>query len=60
MNSDPKDFTAKAIFQENIKALAQYLYVLRGCPEGRALDHWIEAERQLKNCLFLDPIDLSI
>jgi Zn ribbon nucleic-acid-binding protein len=34
--------------------LAFYLFVCRGCKEGRALDNWLEAETQLKECLFCD------
>jgi len=30
--------------QEEIKALAHAIWVQQGCPEGRALEHWQEAE----------------
>jgi hypothetical protein len=33
---------------EQIEALAHAIWVDRGCPEGRELDNWLEAERQLK------------
>ena len=34
--------------REQIEALAHAIWVDRGCPEGRDLDNWLEAERQLK------------
>jgi hypothetical protein len=34
--------------QEQIAALAHAIWMDRGCPEGRDLDNWLEAERQLK------------
>jgi hypothetical protein len=33
---------------EQIEALAHAIWIDRGCPEGRELDNWLEAERQLK------------
>lgn len=33
--------------REQIEALAHAIWVDRGRPEGRDLDHWLEAERQL-------------
>lgn len=33
---------------EQIAALAQAIWIDRGRPEGRELDNWLEAERQLK------------
>ncbi len=33
--------------QEQIGALANAIWMDRGCPEGRDMDHWLEAERQL-------------
>jgi len=36
----------------NIEVLAHYLYITQGRQEGRALDHWIEAEKQLSENLF--------
>jgi hypothetical protein len=34
-------------FYQNVQTLAHYLYVMRGCKEGEALDNWLEAEAQL-------------
>lgn len=34
--------------QEQIAALAHAIWMDRGCPEGRDLDNWLEAERQLR------------
>jgi hypothetical protein len=34
--------------QEQIAALAHAIWMDRGCPAGRDLDNWLEAERQLK------------
>ena len=34
--------------QEQIAALAHAIWIDRGCPEGRDLDNWFEAERQLR------------
>lgn len=28
-----------------IESLAYYIYLAEGCPEGRALEHWLEAEQ---------------
>ena len=33
---------------EQIEALAHAIWIDRGRPEGRELDNWLEAERQLK------------
>jgi hypothetical protein len=33
---------------EQIEALAQAIWIDRGRPEGRDLDNWLEAERQLR------------
>jgi hypothetical protein len=33
---------------EQVEALAHAIWIDRGCPEGRELDNWLEAERQLK------------
>jgi Protein of unknown function (DUF2934) len=30
--------------QDEIKALAHEIWVHQGCPEGRSLEHWREAE----------------
>ena len=37
---------------QNIEILARYLYEIEGCPEGRAKEHWLNAERQLTENLF--------
>jgi hypothetical protein len=42
-------------FRKNVKALANYLYVLRGSRKGRAKEDWKEAETQLKDFLKSDP-----
>jgi hypothetical protein len=34
--------------QEEIQALAHALWVEQGCPEGRALEHWREAEELVR------------
>ena len=34
--------------QEQIAALAHAIWMDRGCPAGRDLDNWLEAERQLR------------
>lgn len=34
--------------REQIEALAHAIWTDRGCPEGRDLDNWLEAERQLQ------------
>lgn len=33
--------------QDQIAALAHAIWTDRGCPVGRDVDHWLEAERQL-------------
>jgi hypothetical protein len=33
---------------EQIAALAHAIWIDRGRPEGRDMDHWLEAERQLR------------
>jgi hypothetical protein len=33
--------------REQIVALAHAIWIERGCPVGRDLDHWLEAERKL-------------
>jgi hypothetical protein len=38
---------------QNIESLAYYIYVAEGRPEGRALRHWLEAEKQFEaECQF--------
>ena len=39
---------------QNIKIFAHYLYLIEGCPQGRALEHWTTAEKQLNENLFRD------
>lgn len=34
--------------QDQIAALAHAIWIDRGRPEGRDVDHWLEAERQLR------------
>lgn len=34
--------------QDQIAALAHAIWIDRGRPEGRDMDHWLEAERQLR------------
>jgi len=34
--------------QEDIKALARAIWEKQGCPEGRALEHWREAEELVR------------
>jgi len=31
-----------------IESLAYYFYLADGCPEGKALQHWLEAEQLLE------------
>lgn len=33
--------------RDQIAALAHAIWIDRGCPVGRDVDHWLEAERQL-------------
>jgi hypothetical protein len=37
--------------QDQIEVLAHAIWVDCGCPEGRAMDHWLEAERQLRGVI---------
>jgi hypothetical protein len=34
--------------QEDIEALARSIWQRQGCPEGRALEHWREAEELVR------------
>ncbi len=36
--------------REEIEACAYFIYLCEGQPEGRALDHWLQAELQLLAC----------
>jgi hypothetical protein len=38
-----------ALFRRSVRELAYYLFVLRGCKQGRRLDDWIEAEKMLRH-----------
>jgi hypothetical protein len=38
--------------RQNIEVFARYLYEIEGCPQGRAREHWLRAERQLSENLF--------
>ena len=49
MNPTPTDAKEESLFHQTIAQLAYYLYVLRGCKEGRDMNNWIEAETQLKS-----------
>jgi len=49
MDKNFNDPAEESLFTKNVRSLAHYLYVLRGCPEGRTLVHWIEAETQLRD-----------
>jgi hypothetical protein len=40
MNPTPTDAKEESLFHQTIAQLAYYLYVLRGCKEGRDM-HWI-------------------
>jgi hypothetical protein len=41
----------EAAFRANVRTLANYLYVLRGCKSGRDVKDWKEAEKQLEGYL---------
>jgi hypothetical protein len=43
LNGQPHDLRARIV------ELAYVLYEQRGCQDGRALDDWLEAERQVEN-----------
>ncbi len=45
--SKPNDMKNRKPSQEEISARAYQIFVERGCPEGRDLEHWLEAEAQL-------------
>jgi hypothetical protein len=60
MNPMPNDVTEESLFHQAVTQLAHYIYVMRGCKEGRDLNNWIEAETQLKGCLAVtESIDLQ-
>ncbi|MBE2284832.1 MAG: DUF2934 domain-containing protein [Prosthecobacter sp.] len=37
------------ITEVEIATCAYFIYVSEGCPAGRQMDHWLEAEARLKN-----------
>ncbi|MBE7496767.1 MAG: DUF2934 domain-containing protein [Verrucomicrobiaceae bacterium] len=37
------------ITEVEIATCAYFIYISEGCPAGRELDHWLEAEARLKN-----------
>jgi hypothetical protein len=39
----------KPTWHERVKRLAQEIYEREGRPEGRAREHWLAAEKQLKD-----------
>jgi len=41
--------------KEAIRELAYHIWVSEGCPAGRDLDHWHQAEKQLLISLAVDP-----
>jgi hypothetical protein len=45
--SDPLHPATRALIHETIAARAYELWEKRGRPERQALDHWLEAEREL-------------
>ena len=56
MKPTPTDVPNQSLFYQTVEQLAHYLYVLRGCQEGRDLNDWIEAETELKNRLWSEEI----
>ena len=46
--STPNQMKNSKPTQEEISARAYQIFVERGCPEGRDLEHWLEAEAQLR------------
>jgi hypothetical protein len=48
VSAPPVATGARPPTNEQIAALAHAIWVDRGQPEGRDLDNWLEAERQLK------------
>jgi len=54
MNSTPQAIVIDLLDYQNIEVLAYRIYLCQGSQQGRALDHWIEAEKQLRENLFCD------
>lgn len=52
MKINLKHFTSDSLDYQNIEVLAYHLYACQGFQQGRSLDHWIEAEKQLSENLF--------
>ena len=50
-----EDQTRKAPTHEEIAKRAYQVFLERGQPEGHDLDHWLEAEAQLKNAAVSQP-----
>ena len=46
--SNPTVRTTPSATNEQVAALAYAIWIDRGRPEGRDLEHWFEAERQLR------------
>jgi hypothetical protein len=47
----PNEMKKKQLSHEQISQRAYEIFVQRGCPEGRDLEHWLEAEAQLSGAL---------
>src|SRR4051812_26852753 len=47
-NSNPVRSTTRPATDQQVAALAYAIWIDRGQPEGCELDHWLEAERQLR------------
>ena len=43
-----KQIKDKQITHDEISQRAYEIFVERGCPEGRDMEHWLEAEAQLR------------
>jgi hypothetical protein len=41
--------------RESIERRAQEIFLQRGCPEGRDLDHWLQAETEHWDSCLTDP-----
>lgn len=41
--------------RESIERRAQEIFQQRGCPEGRDLDHWLQAEAEHWDSCLTDP-----
>jgi hypothetical protein len=51
----PPGRAPKPATQQQISALAHELWLAHGCPTGRDLDIWLDAERQLSAGIFPRP-----